>query len=249
MNNPANRRTGDKIHIDGSYQYNAFYKGNRIQRFWHFAKLEEARRDLAIADGDTILDAGCGSGLLSFFLARDANAEVWGIDANPSAIAFCKSTYQLPHLHFEQQLIDDPFFAPGYFNKIVSLEVLEHLSADQGYLVISRFYELLPPGGKLVISTPNRKSLWPAIEFVLDKCKLVPNLQEGQHELLYSGKQLEAVAAKAGFDCISRKTINFIAPWMAIFSRRLALAIHRAEINHQSRLGSLLLYTFQKTNG
>ena len=111
---------------------------------------------------------------------------------------------------------------------------------------MKQFYDLLRPGGKLVISTPNRKSCWPAIEMILDKFGLVPNLQEGQHELLYSGKQLEAVAANAGFNCISRKTINFIAPWMAVFSRRLALATHKAETRYKSRLGSLLLYTFSK---
>jgi 2-polyprenyl-3-methyl-5-hydroxy-6-metoxy-1,4-benzoquinol methylase len=249
MHNLANRRTGDKIPIDGSYQYNAFYKGNRVQRCWHFIKLEEARRELAISGNDIVLDAGCGSGLLSFFLAKDSKADVWGIDANPSAIAFCRATYPLPNLHFEQQLIDAPSFAPGYFNKIVSLEVLEHLSPEQGHIVMNRFYELLRPGGKLVISTPNRKSLWPAIEFILDACRLVPNLQEGQHELLYSGKQLGEVAKQAGFDCISRKTINFIAPWMSVFGRKPALAIHNAEIKYKSRLGALLLYTFQKPGG
>ena len=246
MADNTDKRTGDKIFIDGAYQHNAYYNGKSAQRFWHYAKYEEARKELSVTDGEKVLDAGCGSGVLSYFLAKKTTTEVWGVDANASAISFCRSEYHLENLHFEQVFIDDLIYPPGFFDKIVFLEVIEHLSASQGVAVIRKFYELLSPGGKLVISTPNRRSLWPIIEFTLDKLRLVPNLKDGQHELLYSGTQLKEMTEATGFICHSKKTINFIAPWLSVLSWKLALKMHRLEMNAGSTAGSILLYSFKK---
>lgn len=241
------KRKGDKIAIRGDYQYNAYYSGNAVQRFWHYTKLQEALLDLTPQPEDQILDAGCGSGLLSHFLAKDSKAQVWGADANPAAIAFCNSQYSLPNLQFVQALIDELPFPDRSFNKIAFLETIEHLPRGQGLEVLKNFHRLLKPGGTLVISTPNKKSLWPLIEFTLDRFRLVPTLDGEQHEFLYSGPQLSGLARQAGFDCISSKTINFLSPWLAPISRNLARKLHALELRCRSPFGSLLVYSFRKS--
>lgn len=241
-----NQRKGDRIAIRGDYQYNAYYTGNAVQRFWHYAKLQEALRQLTPQPSDRILDAGCGSGLLSHFLAKDSNAQVWGADANSAAIAFCNSRFQQPNLQFVQALIDELPFQDRFFNKIAFLEVIEHLTPAQGLGVLKNFNQLLVPGGTLVISTPNKKSLWPVIEFTLDSLHLVPTLDGEQHEFLYTGPRLETLARQAGFDCVARTTINFLAPWLAPVNWKLATKLHAREIKWRSPFGSLLLYTFRK---
>ncbi len=246
MNDHLPERKGDKISIEGDYQFNAYYSGRRPQRFWHYTKLREAQNELAAGAGDRILDAGCGSGLLAWFLAKDTPAEVWGTDANPSAIDFCRTKFALPNLRFSLSLIDELPFGDGFFNKIAFLEVIEHISPAQGLSVLRTFHDLLVPGGKLVISTPNRKSAWPLIEFLLDKLKLVPTLAKEQHEWLYSGKELIKAGEQAGFQCLSKKTINFLSPWAAAIHWRLGLTIHELELKTRSCAGSLLLYTFIK---
>jgi 2-polyprenyl-3-methyl-5-hydroxy-6-metoxy-1,4-benzoquinol methylase len=227
-----NKRKGDRIAIRGDYQYNAYYTGNAVQRFWHYAKLQEALRQLTPQQSDRILDAGCGSGLLSHFLAKDSNAQVWGADANPDAIAFCNSRFHGPNLQFVQALIDELPFEDRFFNKIAFLEVIEHLTPAQGLDVLKSFNKLLTPGGTLVISTPNKKSLWPVIEFTLDSLHLVPTLDGDQHEFLYSGPRLISLAQKAGFDCISRTTINFLSPWLAPVSWKLAAKLYALELKY-----------------
>ncbi len=246
MPEAANKRIGDKIFIEGAYQYNAYYTGKPIQRFWHYTKLQEAQREIAAEKTDHILDAGCGSGLLAYFLAKDSRAEVLGVDANPAAIDFCQTRFQLPNLRFSRALIDDLPFSNNSFDKIVFLEVIEHLSREQGHTVLQRFYDLLKPGGLLVISTPNKKSSWPLIEYLLDRFRLVPTLAGEQHEYLYSGRELRKTAETAGFRSISRKTVNFLSPWLAPISWKLALKVHALEIKGKCRIGSLLLYTFKK---
>lgn len=242
-----NKRKGDTIAIRGDYQYNAYHTGNPVQRFWHYAKLQEALRRLTPQQNDRILDAGCGSGMLSHFLAKDNKAQVWGADANPDAIAFCKSRFRLPNLQFVQSLIDELPFQENFFNKIAFLEVIEHITPEQGLEVLKSFYRLLAPGGTLVISTPNKRSLWPLIEFTLDSLHLVPTLDGEQHEFLYSGPRLISLTRQAGFEAISRTTINFLAPWLAPVSWKLAAKCHSLEIKCQSPLGSLLVYTFRKS--
>jgi len=98
----------------------------------------------------------------------------------------------------------------------------------------------------VVISTPNRKSLWPFIEWALDFFRLVPNLAEEQHEYLYSGEELQKIGEQAGLVLHKKHTINTIAPWLAIFSWNLGQRMHRIEMRHFKKRGSILLYTFIK---
>ncbi|MEO7922345.1 MAG: methyltransferase domain-containing protein [Chitinophagaceae bacterium] len=242
----SNQRLGDKVPIPGSYQYDAYYKAGRIQRFWHVTRLEESKAALAVTSGDTVLDIGCGSGLLASFIAGNKDVKVLGIDANPSAIGFCRDTYRLPNLSFEQKTTEDIRFNENSFSRIALLEVIEHISTEQAVKLLGTIQDLLKPGGRLVISTPNKKSCWPLIEWLMDKLKLAPRMGRDQHEILYTRKKLIALAAGAGLECVSQKTLFFISPWIAFFSPRLAKLVHKMGMKLHSKPGSLLLLTFQK---
>ena len=193
------RRTGDKIEINGDYQYNAYYTGKAPQRFWHFAKIEEAINSLQIKEGDNILDVGCGSGLVSSFMADHKGVNVVAVDANIHALDFAREKFKKSNLTFKMGLLDELNLPEQSFDKIIFLEVIEHISEKQGEEIFKTFYRLLKPGGRVVISTPNKKSLWPFIEWSLDFFRIVPNLAEEQHEFLYTGKKLEEKGVQAGF--------------------------------------------------
>jgi 2-polyprenyl-3-methyl-5-hydroxy-6-metoxy-1,4-benzoquinol methylase len=240
------RRVGDKIQIEGAYQYNAYYHGKKAQRFWHFAKLEEAMKSLEIKPGDNVLEVGCGSGLLSYFIAKNSEVKVTAIDANQAALDFATQQFKLPNLTFTKGLLDELNLKEASYDKIVFLEVIEHITEKQGEEILKSFFKLLKPGGKLVISTPNKASLWPLIEWSLDFFKLVPNLADEQHEFLYKGSILEQKGKNAGFICSNKKQINTFAPWLATINWKLALSVHKFEVKCFKRFGSLLVYTFTK---
>src|SRR5205814_3785882 len=88
-------REGDAIDISGDYQARALRSDRAAQRFWHEAKFRLIERIALPAKHERVLDAGCGSGTISDFLARHA-AEVVAIDSNPSAISYATETYKTP---------------------------------------------------------------------------------------------------------------------------------------------------------
>jgi 2-polyprenyl-3-methyl-5-hydroxy-6-metoxy-1,4-benzoquinol methylase len=239
------RRLGDQIAVGGEYQHRALYSGRAPQRFWHRQKLAEALDLLCLVSGDHVLDAGCGSGLLAAMAAATPGTVVLGVDANPAAIEFASKTFVRSNLAFRQGLVDeldDPF---GSFEKIAFLEVIEHLSADQGAATLARFAQLLVPGGRLVLTTPNRLSPWPLLEWLLDRLHLVPRLAGEQHAVLYDLDELRAAGAAAGLELAEQRMINTVAPWLAWWPAG-ARAVHRAEVRWVRRHGCIMVVAFVK---
>jgi 2-polyprenyl-3-methyl-5-hydroxy-6-metoxy-1,4-benzoquinol methylase len=244
------KRTGDKIAISGAYQYNAFYKGSAPQRFWHKFKLETAMYNLELGDGKKILDAGCGSGMLPALIATKHPAvTIIALDSNPGAIAFCKQQWpQFANIHFTENQIDElGQFPDSDLDGIAFLELIEHVTETQAMDIIAAFHRMLKPGGILVISTPNRKSLWPLLEYIIDLFRLAPKLKNAQHERLYAGPELENMVTVNGFLTRRRQRINFIAPWLSVISKKWAERTHVWETRHHWIPGSLLVYTFIKS--
>lgn len=242
-------RVGDKVYIGGDYQYKAYYYGSFPQRYWNQFKISTAIENLDLDGAYQMLDAGCGSGILCSVIAeRNSTVQITGIDSNPRAISFCTTKWKhFTNLCFVQNRVDDLiYFKDNSVDRVALLEVIEHITTAQSKHVLSEFNRILRKDGVLVISTPNRKSLWPAIEYILDFLKLTPKLKNEQHEVLYSGKELAKLVKDQGFVLKRKQTINFIAPWIAFFSKKMAQNIHTWESKKEWIPGSLLLYTFIK---
>ena len=247
--NNDDRRMGDKVSIGGNYQYNAYFHGTAAQRYWHRFKIDAAIDALNIKNGQQILDAGCGSGILTAFVAKqNETVNIIGVDGNEGAIRFCTEQWKdIKNVHFVKTQIDELLqFGDASINSIAFLEVIEHITEKQANDVLLQFFRILKDEGTLVVSTPNRKSLWPLQEWLLDRLRLIPRLKGDQHEKLYSGKELEKIAAANGLTTVQKHRINFIAPWIAIFSEKLAIKVFDWEMKKNWVPGSLLLYKFRK---
>ena len=101
--------------------------------------------------GKRILDVGCGLGMYVRAFHRFSD-EVYGVDIDPEKIA--EARRELPNVYVASA--EALPFPDGFFDVVLSHEVLEHLGDDRkGVEEASR---VLKPGGRLVVFAPNR--LW-----------------------------------------------------------------------------------------
>lgn len=135
----------------------------------------------AAVQGKTVLDVGCGGGILSEGLAA-AGAQVTGLDASPAAIEVAKLHLYESGLKINYHCITAEEFAQsnaGTFDIITNMEMLEHVPDPMS--VLQACHHMLKPGGLLFLSTINRnpKAYLQAIlgaEYVL---KMLP---KGTHD-------------------------------------------------------------------
>ncbi len=103
-----------------------------------------------------VLDAGCGFGQYSYFIAKNfKNSEVLGIDINERRIKDCEKFARrigMENLRFEfADLTKLNQFEK--FDLILAIDVMEHIEDD--VKVFENFFKALKNGGSLIISTPS----------------------------------------------------------------------------------------------
>jgi 2-polyprenyl-6-hydroxyphenyl methylase/3-demethylubiquinone-9 3-methyltransferase len=237
---PEARRGGDSIEIDGAYQHRARHAGFVVQRFWHAEKERMLGQYCPAFPGERVLDVGCGSGVISGFLAR-SGARTSGIDANPTAIDFARRTYVAENLDFQLGHVEDLDFPPGSVDRVYCLEVVEHLFEAQAVDLFARLRVLVRPGGTLCVTTPNYRGLWPALEIVLDRLKLAAPMAEHQHVSRFTRRKLLRSLSGAGWDVKVLRTFSTLAPFASVFGWKIGLAAARLEDRIDLPFGNILL--------
>jgi 2-polyprenyl-3-methyl-5-hydroxy-6-metoxy-1,4-benzoquinol methylase len=245
MKDHAARRTGDLIAIDGAYQFNALRSGPAVQRFWHGAKLRCVDVLLPPAPGDLVLDVGCGSGVVTSHLAR-RGAHAIGIDANPQAIEFARGQFGDERARFRLGLVDDTFSVEAPVDKAYCLEVVEHVYRPQALSMLTRIREALRPGGRLLLTTPNYRSLWPVIEWLMDRSGRFAEMAEAQHVEHYHGRRLEELCAEAGLEVVATRSMCTLSPWLACVSWKAAERVLDRELRWRLLWGPVLVCVAEK---
>jgi 2-polyprenyl-3-methyl-5-hydroxy-6-metoxy-1,4-benzoquinol methylase len=196
---------------------------------------------------DRVLDAGCGSGTISYFLSSYAG-NVTGIDSNPSAIDYARDAFKAVNLQFRLGQFDD-LKGDKSFDKIYCIEVIEHLYEHQVADVLDLFYKMTNPGGQLFLTTPNYRSTWPVIEWLLDRFALVAQLDEAQHVTHFNKRKLKSICERTGWEVCHVGTFNGLAPFAAAISYRLALGMERIEFLFNRLLPQNLLFCLCRREG
>ncbi len=99
--------------------------------------------------GKRILDVGCGLGMYVRHMCY-FSPDVYGVDIDPEKVA--KASADLPNI--QEAPAEKLPFADGFFDVILSHEVIEHVTDDAQ--AIREAYRCLKPGGPLVVFCPHR---------------------------------------------------------------------------------------------
>lgn len=111
-------------------------------KWFHSEALNDTERKQfeAVRRAKRLLDFGAGDlRLKGKFIAAGFSGEYLTLDASRE---FAYDFHQLSDIS-------------GRFDAIVCLEVIEHLRLEAAYKLLDRLYDVLLPGGVLVLSTPN----------------------------------------------------------------------------------------------
>ena len=103
--------------------------------------------------GLTVLDAGCGGGLVAEPLSR-LGAQVTAIDAEPETVAIARAHARSAGLDIDYRCATVESLAGERFDAVLSLELVEHVP-DLGAFVRAAA-SVLKPGGLMLFSTLNR---------------------------------------------------------------------------------------------
>ncbi|MFH1841145.1 MAG: class I SAM-dependent methyltransferase [Candidatus Shapirobacteria bacterium] len=238
-----------KLTIPGDYQYQALNTGHTPQRFWHANKLELLNILDNFSPKDSVLDAGCGSGNIAFFLAHKVK-KVIGLDLSQSAIDFAQQKVietRVKNLSFQTADLRHLPFRDNSFTRVILFEVVEHLNLKDYQQILSEIYRVLKPDGKLYLTTPNQLSLWPLIEWFLDTFRLVPPLKNQQHILELTLPLVTQTLIRCGFKIEKTGTMNHLSPLFSIFSWKLAQQVFYFEIKYLKKFGPILWLVARKS--
>jgi 2-polyprenyl-3-methyl-5-hydroxy-6-metoxy-1,4-benzoquinol methylase len=131
-----------------------------------------------------ILEIGCGTGELSYLLARKTGRETVGTDICVPFVQEARHQYQLKNLRFE--VLDfskksDIAATLGYtqFDYIVGNGILHHLyqNIEQS---LKSLYEILSKGGKIIFLEPNVLNPYCFLIFKFPFFRKLANLEPGE---------------------------------------------------------------------
>lgn len=117
-------------HTDASYSsanHHKYTNQNRLYQ-WHLhAFMDSVYALLAQTETKTLLDAGCGEGFVTHYLAqKDASLRITGVDLSPEAVAFAQQQFGESARFRTGSLYKLPF-SDNSFDTVLCSEVLEHL--------------------------------------------------------------------------------------------------------------------------
>ena len=158
-------------------------------------------REVNLNPNEKILDAGCNFGLWSIRLAK-LGLEVIGIDLINEAIkkAKKKASSESLNIKFFQGRIEDINFKKNFFDKILSVTVLQHIIDDKNYFkTLKKFYSQLNEKGLLIL-----------VESASNK-KIEEKLSYKRERTFYEQKK---ILKNAGFELVMSKGVNHLsAKW------------------------------------
>ena len=235
--------------IPPGHYFKVMQKGSAVQRFWHQEKFKEVAS--RIPNGSKVLDIGCGPGSFLWILAQEKpEIQGIGVDIASSQIQYAienvgKSfpngtvSFQMlkpgaPHLPFEDES----------FDAITSIEVIEHIHPHLAFNLLEEAKRVLKPNGKMVLTTPNYRSLWPLIEFILEYVS--PVKYHDQHISKFTPNSAVKFMETLGMTVTQVDSLFMLAPFIAFLGKTIPDAVLKLEKKLDWKVGSLLVLESEK---
>jgi len=127
------------------------------------AKLDLVCKKLGIEPGMRLLDVGCGWGSLSIHAAREFGAQVTGVTLSQQQLDFVRKRVADNGLHdqVDVRLQDYRDLDDGPYDAIASIEMGEHVGAENYPMFTGTLARLLRPEGRVLVQQMSRRGAAP----------------------------------------------------------------------------------------
>jgi len=179
----------------------------------------------------SILDAGCGTGLLDEELKKENfNYQIVGVDSSTEAVNFSRKR---GNEIFLSSLEDCPFSAQT-FDVILLLDVIEHVPDEK--VILTEMERLLKPNGLIIVFVPALRWWWSQQDVFLG------------HYRRYTVSSLNNLFVNKNWSVLSSGYFNFFLSLPILIVRKLTSIFHwtqKDEITRASSINSILSRLFK----
>jgi ubiquinone/menaquinone biosynthesis C-methylase UbiE len=211
----------DYEEIDVGFYDNIYHRSYGVRSAWHHIKFNFIKKK--IDEKNHHLDIGCGSGTFISLLQNNFSV---GIDISEKQINFANKKYGAETKQFFHYKNKIPF-QYNSFDSISIVELIEHLSDNEISNLFDETYKVLKKGGKIYITTPNYLSLWPVLEFFLNKISKVS--YEHQHINKFNFLNINKIIDEKKYKITQKNSFIYLSPFTAFFSFKFSIFFSKLE--------------------
>lgn len=192
-----------------------------VTRFWHWQSrfpetyftyqfgrriADHLRRHLA--GSRTVLDYGCGPGFLIPHLAR-LDKEVTASDFSSDSVRAANAAFAAMDRFRGAVTMDNLLTEGTRFDAAVSIEVIEHLNDSHLESFFGNLKQLVRPGGRVIITTPNEEDLDLSMVYCPESDRV---FHRWQHVRNWSATSLSTTVTAHGLSVEQTYTTDFSKP-------------------------------------
>ena len=178
--------------------HDAFLPGyDLLTRLFGFSRVHERLIDQAeLADGQRVLEIGCGTGNLTVRAKKThPSIDVVGSDPDPLALKRAqRKARRLTGIRFERGYAQRLPHIDGEFDRVLSSMMLHHLDSDAKTAAAAEVFRVLRPGGRLHLVDMGG-------DMTVDDGLSARLALRGSHVAGNLGDAIPRVLRVAGFDC------------------------------------------------
>lgn len=201
----------------------------------------------SLRPGERVLDAACGTGVVTKLAARRVNpgGTVAGVDPNPAMLAVARATTRSDvSIDWQEAAAEDLPFPDESFDAVLCGMGLQFFSDKPAGL--REFHRVLVPGGRLLANVPGPTP--PPFEIMADGLArhIGPDSASFVHTVfsLHDPDELRDLATQAGFENVdirsTETSLELPAPaeflWQYVWSTPLAAAVAQVDEKRRAAL-------------
>jgi len=219
--------------IEEGYYDVVMKNGAGAQSKWHELKFKKIYRILEIENPGKLLDVACGPG--TFISAISHKFDCYGVDIAQKQVDYANKKYGGSKSRFFKCDNNKYPFDDHVFDIVTSIEFAEHISKDSFRKNLNEMRRCLKKRGKLILTTPNYKSTWPLLEYIVSHITKENYLK--QHITHYNKKSIKDIMLESGFVNVKVESYIFLSPFFAYFGDNFSNWLFDIEDKYFNKLG------------